>query len=195
VSAWSEAQTAEAEWWGTCANTYAAESMQLIMADWMGLDRAGYTIKTSGTVVDIGGGPASLLLKARGYDRAGVVDPCAYPWWTRARYDTAGIEIWRSTGEQFVTYRPIDVDEIWIYDTLQHVQDPEAIVRGAVEMAATVRLFEWIGFETNDCHIHTLSEERIQEWAWDAGATVDGAVEDIEWDAQNLLGYHGVFTR
>ncbi len=195
MTTWTEAQTNEAEWWGHCGNTYAAESMQLIIAPLMGLEMAGYAIRTKGSIIDIGGGPVSLLLKAQGHDRAGVVDPCPYPAWTRSRYDAAGIETWRLTGEQFVKNHVVDVDEIWIYDTLQHVQDPETIVKGAIEMAPTVRLFEWIGFETNDCHIHTLEANDIWEWALDAGASVDGALQDIEWDAQRLLGYHGVFTR
>ena len=51
------------------------------------------------SVVDIGGGPASLLLKCMNKGRAVVADPSVFPDWVTARYEACGIEYWRMEGE------------------------------------------------------------------------------------------------
>lgn len=195
MTTWGDAQEAETAWWGTCQNTYDEETMQLIMAAKMGLAVQGAVITAAGTIADIGGGPVSLLLKTQGWLRAMVVDPAIYPTWTRARYGGAGIEVIGDKGEDFLAYNTGWLDEVWVYNTLQHVDDPEAIVVGACRSAGTVRIFEWIGFETNDCHIHTLDGNLIRAWAMGTGVQASSMMESISWAGGEHLSFHGVFTR
>jgi hypothetical protein len=194
---WEDAQAAETAWWGNCVNTYDEESMQLIEADRMGLVvEPGPVIRTAGSIVDIGGGPVSLLLKAEDWDTAEVVDPGAFPAWTLQRYAAAGIAVNLMTGEDYVRSTRRPPDEIWIYNTLQHVMDPGAVVEGACKLAPVVRIFEWIEFETNDAHIHSLLASEIERWARNGGDVhIEGDVEAIEWAGASNLSYHGVFTR
>jgi len=61
-------QDFEADWWGSCANTYGEESKQIVYARLMNLSPQNldghwpvYDID-GGSVLDIGGGPSSMLL-------------------------------------------------------------------------------------------------------------------------------------
>jgi hypothetical protein len=193
---WEAAQEVESAWWGDCTNTYHAETMQFLMATRMGLNVWDSHIRTAGTIADIGGGPVSMLLKSEGWERAIVVDPGVYPRWTRDRYGSAGIEVRQVMGEAFVHLAEVTPDEIWIYDTLQHVVDPEAIVAGACDLAPVVRLFEWIEFETNDAHIHTLIAADIESWATKAGSHVAaGGVTNVPFRGEDNLCFPAVFVR
>lgn len=197
TATWESAQTAEMAFWGSCANTYEEERLQMIEADRMLLDIRRSVIHTSGTIVDIGGGPVSLLLKSVGWDRAIVVDPAPYPSWTRDRYAAAGVHVIDVTGEHFVEHDDTDpIDEIWLYNVLQHVHDPETVVVGACRRARMVRVFEWVGFERNDAHIHVLDGDAIHRW----GASVPGTwamarTETIEFNGSDNPSFQGVFVR
>lgn len=196
---WEDAQEAELAWWGACTNTFDEEDMQFVEAQCMGLQLDGCTVRVDGGyIVDIGGGPTSLLLKAQGWDRARVVDPAKYPEWVYGRYTAAGIECVTWKGEKYVDLALGDAhlpDEVWMYNVLQHVEDPRKVVQGACNLAPVVRLFEWVEFPTNEAHIHTLHAADIVRWATEAGSLVDGAVEPIEWRGERNLGYHAVMAR
>ena len=72
----------ERDWWGNCVNTFAEEVKQLTYANRMGLVNVGvdggywpvYDLQGK-SIVDIGGGPVSMLLKAVGHQGSAVVDP------------------------------------------------------------------------------------------------------------------------
>ena len=95
--AWRRAQAWERDWWGDCLNTYSEEEKQLVYANRMGLvafhdGKSPYNFDLGGmSVLDIGGGPCSLLLKCVNF-RGKVIDPLCFPDWVLARYELAGIE-------------------------------------------------------------------------------------------------------
>jgi len=68
-SVWQQAQEWEFGWWGNCVNTYGEETKQLLYAARMGLTafhdgKSPFNFDLGGaSVLDIGGGPSSLLLK------------------------------------------------------------------------------------------------------------------------------------
>jgi len=171
-----EAQNHEREWWGNCANTLGEELKQLVYAEKMGLtfqeiNEVPFVIDLQGKkVLDIGGGPQSLLLKTINGNRA-VFDPCDYPDWVAQRYAAAGIHYEKPKAED-IPDEVLDksVDEIWIYNVLQHTDSPETIVRKARRIAKTVRIFEWINSEVNAMHPHSLTEEQLNEWLGGVGA-------------------------
>jgi hypothetical protein len=53
------------------------------------------------TVLDLGGGPVSMLLKAVNLSVGIVVDPGRYPEWIYARYEHAGVEYDRQAAEDW----------------------------------------------------------------------------------------------
>jgi len=152
----------ERSYWGDCCNTYDEETKQLVYARFMGLSRTHYSFDMKGkSVLDIGGGPSSLLLKAVNLSRGKVVDPIEYPQWTRDRYLLKNIEYSCNVGEE------IDEegwDEVWIYNCLQHAVDPAEILRNAKKAAKVLRIFEWIDIPAHDGHPHELTERSLTEW-------------------------------
>src|ERR1035441_8915336 len=71
MTPWQIAQKHEVNWWGNCVNTFGEETKQLVYARLMGLQiwddgNSPFNIMTGArTVLDIGGGPVSMLLKFR----------------------------------------------------------------------------------------------------------------------------------
>lgn len=190
---WAQAQDYEREWWGDCSNTFGEELKQLIYAEKMGLKfhEAGgvpFIIDLEGkTVIDIGGGPVSLLLKAINGTRI-VIDPCKYPDWVKQRYKECGIKYYGYPGEEVPDGMFVNVDMVFCYNVLQHTKDPEKIIKKA-KQAKQIRMFEWVDAEVNAMHPHTFTQEQLEKWL---GAK--GTVE--EFNGINGLfgrGFYGIF--
>jgi len=162
----------EAKWWGTVQNTYHEEQKQLIYASRMGLLASWNgahppTFNLGGrSVIDIGGGPVSLLLKCVNYSWATVVDPAKWPEWVLSRYTAAGIGYRQERAEDLSV---INADEAWIYNCLVHTEDPEKIIANAREAAKTVRIFEWVDMAPYDGHPQTLTKKELEKWLGAAG--------------------------
>jgi hypothetical protein len=182
----------EMEFWQDCANTFHEEQKQQVYASRMGLLASWYgahppSFDLQGrSVIDIGGGPVSLLLKCLNRGRAVVCDPAEYPNWVLARYAECEIEYWRIAGEDVEGY---SFDEAWIYNVLQHTRDPELVVGRALALARTIRIFEWIEIDPYPGHPHRLSKESLDEWLRAPGYT-------SKLDESGAVGkaYYGVFS-
>lgn len=185
-------QDFERTWWGDCANTYGEETKQLVYAKRMGLrthyqDGKGPFIDLMfKSVVDLGGGPVSLLLKTTNAGHRLVVDPCAYPAWISARYMRAGIEYHQRRAEYFIPDMP--VDECWLYNVLQHVEDPQLIIQRARNAAKVVRIFEWINIPAHEGHPHELKAAALDSWLGGVGS-----VEQMNEGGCVGTAYYGVF--
>ena len=188
---WQQAQKWELGWWGDCVNTYGEETKQLLYAARMGLTtfhngKSPFNFDLGGvSVLDIGGGPSSLLLKCTNV-KGKVIDPLRLPMWVLARYDSAGIDFERRRGEDLAEY---GWGECWIYNVLQHAQDPALIIRNARKAARLIRLFEWIDMPINAGHPHILTETQLNEWLGG-----DGKVERLAECECYGLAYYGVFV-
>lgn len=165
---WDDHQDFEAGWWGNCVNTFGEETKQLTYAQRMGLVHVNqdghwpvYDMQGK-SVLDLGGGPASMLLKCVNLGRATVVDPCAYPEWIDQRYTVAGVEYQRGAAEDYILDEVYD--ECWIYNVLQHVQDPQKIIANARNAGMVVRIFEWIDLPPHIGHPHELKADSLSEW-------------------------------
>jgi hypothetical protein len=192
------AQAWEAEWWGDCVQTFGEEAKQLTYAHLMGLvnePRLGkwpvYDLAGK-SVVDLGGGPVSMLLKTVNGGDLVVVDPCPYPNWVRARYEAARIEQIEEEAEAWFVgaYEGgLPFDEAWIYNVLQHVVDPEKVIETARTHAPVLRIFEWIETETNVGHPHSLHADDLNDWCGGVGT-----VRTINENGAVGICYSGVFN-
>lgn len=188
---WQAAQTWESQWHGTCINTYGEEEKQLLYADRMGLKayhdgKSPYNFDLTGvSVLDIGGGPVSLLLKCTGLKRSCVVDPIVFPDWVLSRYKCAGIGFVQACGEDIAE---LGWDECWMYNVLQHTRDPQAAVSRAREAARIIRVFEWIDIPISRGHPHLLTRDFLNKWLGG-----EGRVERIDEHGCNGFAYYGVF--
>jgi hypothetical protein len=188
---WDADQQWEKEWHGSCCNSFWEETKQLVYARKMGLKftptyNSPYTIDLkNASVMDIGGGAYSLLLKCINFSYAVVVDPCDYPDWIYERYKAANIDHVVSPGEILSVG---DVTECWIYNCLQHTKDPEKIIQNALGAGRIVRLFEWIDTPVTKGHPQTLTEEKLNDWLGGVGK-----VEQLNESGCVGKAYYGVF--
>jgi hypothetical protein len=186
---WEAEQVFEQSWWDDCRNTFGEQAKHITYARKMGMvpfnDGGRWPLINTHEqkILDIGGGPVSMLLECQGLSRAVVVDPCVYPEWTVGRYRSVGVELIRMPAED---YEPDELfDEVWCYNVLQHTADPEAIVAMMRRSAKLIRIFEWIDFPTSPGHPHELNATSLR--AGLGGDPFDGpeewlAVSDIYWD-------------
>jgi hypothetical protein len=167
----------EAEYWGDCTNTYCEETKQFVYAELMNLNPQWYQVDVGGaSILDIGGGPSSLLLKAFNLKLGLVIDPLLYPDWTIQRYKSKGILVSTSGGEDIKINNQSQVcvpdyettfpkfDEVWIYNCLQHVVDPELILFNARRSARILRIAEWVDCPPDEMHPWVLHESILKRW-------------------------------
>lgn len=196
---WDEDQEWERKWWGNCVNTMAEESKQIVYAHRMGLINEpwegqwpSYDLQGK-NVLDIGGGPISLLLKCRNLgDQCDVVDPCDYPDWIMHRYEAHNVGFYSIPGEDLMLEddeKPYD--EAWIYNVLQHTQDPALIISNAFECAKTIRIFEWVDIPAHQGHPQELKEDKLNLWLSGKGTVEDMRQNPV--NGCNAIAYYGVF--
>lgn len=169
--AWNNDQEWEKKWWGNCANTYGEETKQIVYAKRMGLvadwnygHYPVYDLKGI-SVLDVGGGATSLLLKSINHHDSMVVDPCDYPEWTKARYKEVGINFQNVPAEDIGHRLVVPVfDEVWCYNVLQHTIDPELIVNNMRKVSKIIRIYEWVNEPVSIGHPHMLKEDLLNKW-------------------------------
>ena len=191
---WKKAQEWERSWWGNCCNTLGEETKQLLYADRMGLKafhdgKSPYNFDLGGaSVLDIGGGPCSLLLKCVNLGKGtAVLDPIEFPTWVVQRYGAAGIGVLIMRGEDADWME--NYDECWIYNVLQHAEDPGAVLKNARRAGKLIRIFEWLDMQPTESHPHTLTRTWLNE---QLGG--EGKVEVLSGQSECYgRSYYGVF--
>ena len=141
-------------------------------------------------VLDIGGGPVSLLLKC--VNRTGVIiDPCRFPDWVQLRYAVSGLWMRRMAGEELD--EQVDelgrFDEVWIYNVLQHTDDPAKIIANAKLCAPRLRIFEWVDLPAYPGHPQEITQAKLEQWIGMPGTVT-------EFTGQNEChgrAFHGCF--
>lgn len=188
----TSAQEWESAWWGDCTKTFGEEAKQITYARLMGLhyyeDEGRWPVYDleGRSVLDLGGGPVSILLKTVNGRRRTVVDPCRFPRWVQRRYAAADIRFVEQPAEEYENAQRFD--EAWIYNVLQHVIDPAEVIKTARSCANRIRIFEWIEKETNVGHPHTLYAHDLNQWLGGVGSV--GVVNE---NGCYGLAYWGVF--
>lgn len=196
MTQWEKAQEWEKSWWKNCSNTVWEDVKQMGIAPYLGLkiipnEYTNYRIPLNGqSIIDIGGGPSSLLLKCDNYGQSMVVDPCSYPEWVKDRYAESGIKWIKAKGEDIngITALEMIFDEVWIYNCLQHTEDPEKIIRNTQKLGKIIRLFEWINHGTNEGHLHSFTKEWFDKVLKGEGKTVKLSSNGLYGEA-----YYGIF--
>jgi len=206
---WTDAQIEEKKWWGNFVNTYVEEQKQFFYADKMEIYFSNLKsidlFKQS--ILDIGSNAISMLLRAYNGGKLTVVDPIEIPQWAVDRYKANKVEYIKAKGEDYFIPGDIDplvpfqYDECWIYNCLQHVQDPEAIIKNAWRHSKVLRIFEWLG-ETSDpnnkeqdkktktLHPVHLNKQDLDKWIGKKGQTEVVNLPLIKGEC-----YYGVFIK
>lgn len=191
---WANELEWERNWHGNCVNSYNEETKQFVYAKKMGLkfysdDKTPYNLDLKDlNVLDIGGGPYSILLKSSNFKTAIVADPCAYPDWVRARYKIANIEYLNMMGEALDALDYLKPDMTIIYNVLQHVSEPEKIIKNAINISSEIRIFEWIEKGISKGHPNNLTKYDLDNWLGGTGKT-----EDLSENGCFGKCYYGIF--
>ena len=178
----------EAEYWGDCTNTFDEERKHYVYARCMTLDRWHFSFDVHDRrILDIGGGPASILLKTVNLKEGKVCDPLRYPGWVYERYKVKNVKTEVVMGEDITE---TGWDEVWIYNVLQHTADPQRVIGNARRAAPMLRLFEWIDIPPHEGHPQMLTESLLTEWLGKPGQVGD-------FDESGCFGraFYGVFNR
>jgi hypothetical protein len=188
---WEEHQSWEKSWHDNCVNSFWEETKQQVYAKRMGLQaqmiEGKYPVYDlqGKSVVEIGAGPYSLLLKCINL-KGTVVDPCDYPQWTKDRYKAAGLTFIQEMGE---SYKPNKIfEESWIMNCLQHTKNPKLIIKNMLSYSKIIRLFEWIDTEKTPGHPHILTEANLNKWLGGVGK-----VEVLKESGCYGKSYYGIF--
>lgn len=193
---WQQAQKWEKDWWGECLNTTWEELKQIKYTSRMGIDMPGspgspYAFDAHGaSVLDVGASAISLLLKTNNLsikEQSTVVDPLPLPKWAVDRYITAGLKFVNKPAEK-LPFADKQFDEVWIYNCLQHTQDPRAIVNEIKRVGKLIRIFEWVDTGVSAGHIHNLTELELNVWLGG-----EGKVEQLNEVGLKGKGYYGIF--
>ena len=160
----------EKSFWNDCTNTFGEDKKHYVYAKHMNIKQDYYSFDVEGkSILDIGGGPTSMLLKTINLKKGKVIDPIEYPKWTIERYKVKNIDVLVNTGENV---NEKGWDEVWIYNCLQHVIDPQKIIENAKKSAKVLRIFEWINIPPHDGHPHCLTKENLDAWIGGSGNTI-----------------------
>ncbi len=179
----------EKSFWGDCTNTFGEETKQYVYARFMGLEKIDWSFDVHHKrILDIGGGPVSMLLKAFTLSAGKVCDPIRYPAWVYERYAAKNIECATILGEDV---HETGWDEVWIYNVLQHTIDPEKIIHNALRAAPVLRLFEWLDFPPHPGHPQMLTEVDLTRWLLGRR----GLVVQLNHDGCFGRSFSGVFGR
>ena len=160
----------ERDFWGLCNNTYFEESKHFVYAKLMGLNEQNNSLilDKPSKILDIGGGPVSMLLKTNNLASGTVVDPIEFPRWTVDRYKDYSIDVVVEKGEYI---NLSGYDEVWIYNVLKDTIDPEKIISNAKKAAPIIRVFEWVDLPSGSGK-HELTEDTLNAWIGQKGKTV-----------------------
>ena len=158
---WQEANHWESDWWGLEWNRRWDEEIekQAVYFRCMGApDDLDFGQKR---ILDVGCGPVSMLQRSvHGFARG--VDPLPVTDVTKLRYRDRGAQFLNIKAEEM----PVDMafDETWMYNCLQHTDNPREILKRICDVSREVRIFEWLDTGLSDGHIHSLTEELFNEF-------------------------------
>ncbi len=197
---WTDAQLEEQKWWGNFVNTFVEEQKQFYYAEKMEIYFS--SLKSidlfKQSILDIGSNAISMLLKSYNGGKLTVVDPIGIPKWALERYKAANINYVQKMAEDFNDN--FEYDECWIYNVLQHVKDPEKIIKSAIKQSKVLRIFEWIGEYHNPdkkedelnkkLHPNILTEADLNKWIGK-----NGTVEEVNTPVLKGKAYYGVFIK
>lgn len=176
----------ERGYWGDCCNTFDEEQKHYVYASLMEIKNQGYSfLSNNKRIIDIGGGPVSMLLKCIDLKEGLVVDPIKYPDWTISRYSSKNIRVIQNLGENL---NETGWDEVWIYNCLQHVENPGKIISNAKKAAPILRIFEWINIPPHEGHPHELTENTLNGWIGNTGF-----ISNLSSNGCYGTAYYGVF--
>lgn len=178
----------EKRYWGDCCNTFDEDQKHYVYAKHMSINTNRYCFDVNNkTILDIGAGPTSMLLKTINLKKGRVYDPIQFPQWTIDRYRTKNIDVVIDYGENI---KENGWDEVWLYNCLQHTTDPRKIIENAKNAGSILRIFEWIDIPPHDGHPHMLTKDFLDQCIGQ-----EGSIYELSGNGCYGKAYAGVFIQ
>ncbi len=111
------------------------------------------------SVVEIGPAKIAGLCFCKNYGKSYIIEPLVFQD-TIDFYNSKDITVINEPAE---TCNIPKVNQIWLFNVLQHVIDPLAIIENCKKSADVIYFFEPINYPTDDLHIHRLSTELFKK--------------------------------
>jgi ubiquinone/menaquinone biosynthesis C-methylase UbiE len=179
--AWKKANVDESAYWEIFTCEVETLKHQDIYMQALGITQDYYyepdrSLNMSGlNVLDVGGGPASILLRTNnnlpnrphdGLNKGVVIDPVMITDHQKMRYDFHDIEFIEDQAENIDKYYSEKgfFDECFIYNCLQHVVDPLKILDKITAVSKRIRIAEPLNVPTDHMHLHMFTENYFDEY-------------------------------
>lgn len=153
MTAWEKAQIAERQQHRMDVNDaikHYAESYRQYF-EYVGIN----SDVTGKVIAEIGPADIPGLYYCQGTEKSFVVEPMP-----SEILPTLGIKVRKMKAEK-IDYSK--VDEVWLFNVLQHVEDLYKVVEKA-KKSKVVRWFEPIYQGTDACHLHNLTDDMFMGW-------------------------------
>jgi len=165
---WERAQIAEAQYHTEQTEDHLRSTRTIFAYLGMDVNQKGKSI------AEVGCGPYPSVLYCS-YSLAVLYEPLGYDALRVAAVDKEGVVWFQQAFEDVI--RPPHTDELWLFNCLQHVRDPEKVVEKAKETSRVIRFFEPIDFGTSEPHPHTFSIDDFTRWFGQANRYKGGSAE------------------
>jgi len=118
------------------------------------------------TIVESGGGRFPHVAFCGGVKRKISVEPLYRKLddYCKQFQNNMGIEVIECGFEAYEPENGLDIDEVWFFNVLQHVRDPELHIKKAKEISKAVRVFEPINVPTDTAHPHMFDIEFFEHF-------------------------------
>ena len=119
------------------------------------------------TIMDIASGPNSLLLKCYNFKKAYALDPLAhvYPKEIKKLFLDRGVNLVSHMGENFYDKMQVELDEVWMYNCLEHVKNPTSIFEQIIKAKTKVfRFAEPWGASDGGAHIWDITPKTFTDF-------------------------------
>ena len=115
------------------------------------------------SIIEIGPAKFAALLYCNNFSKSYIVEPTNYDN-IDSYYNGKNIEFIRELYEDCDSPK---VDEVWIFNLMQHVKNPESLIEKAKKSSKVIRFFEPIDLPTNLEHPFSFSEEDYRKYFGD----------------------------
>jgi hypothetical protein len=116
------------------------------------------------SIIEIGPAKFAGLLYCENYDKSYIVEPTPYDN-IDSYYEGKNLEFIRELYEDCDSPK---VDEVWIFNLMQHVKNPDELIEKAKKYAKVIRFFEPIDLPTNLEHPFTFSADDYRKYFGDS---------------------------
>jgi ubiquinone/menaquinone biosynthesis C-methylase UbiE len=149
------------------------------------------------SILDVGGGPDSMLLRSKNFSKARIVDPGDYPSSVINTYKEKNIEYVQELAEDYTSNEQFD--EVWIYNVLQHTVNTKQIIENSIRSAnKRIRFLDWGYTKPFRGHPQTITTryliDNFKKEGWEWKSLNEKYLNDSEFQLTGWLIW-GVFEK